>query len=76
MFVGASRKALVASLLDSSERVAATPDPAMVVFVAAPGSGKTRIIQEFYRTLAGREQDPAYWPASLLEEVPDGGLSS
>jgi hypothetical protein len=75
MFVGASRKALVASLLDSSERVAATRDPAMVVFVAAPGSGKTRIIQEFYRRLAGGQQDPAYWPASLLEEAPDGGLS-
>ena len=66
MFVGASRKALVASLLDSSERVAATRDPAMVVFVAAPGSGKTRIIQEFYPGLLAasktrRTGQPACW---------------
>lgn len=75
MFVGASRKAQVESLFGSSERAAATRAPAMVVLVAAPGSGKTRIIQEFYRTLAGGQHDPAYWPASLLDEAPDGGLS-
>ena len=46
----------------------------MVVLVAVPGAGKTRIIQEFYRKLAGGQPDPAYWPPSLLTEAPDGGL--
>jgi hypothetical protein len=75
MFVGASRKAQVTSLLNSLGLIAANRDPAMVVLVAAPGSGKTRIIQEFYRALAAGQRNPAYWPASLLDEVPDGSLS-
>ena len=46
----------------------------MVVLIAAPGAGKTRIIQELYRALAATQPDPAYWPVSLLDEAPDGGL--
>lgn len=46
----------------------------MVVFIAPPGSGKTRIIQEFYRELAATQPDPPYWPPSLSDDAPDGGL--
>ena len=46
----------------------------MVVLIAAPGAGKTRMIGELYRALAATQPDPAYWPVSLLDEAPDGGL--
>lgn len=46
----------------------------MVVLIAPPGSGKTRIVQEFYRELAARQPAPAYWPPSLVEDDADNGL--
>jgi hypothetical protein len=74
VFVGATRIAQVEALLEDFRRVAARREPAMVVLVAAPGSGKTRIVQEFYRKLAAGQTGPAYWPPSLLDESPDHGL--
>jgi hypothetical protein len=74
LFVGAARYAQVKSLLIAAERSRALRESALVVFVAPPGSGKTRIIQEFYRALAATQPDPRYWPPSLVDEDPDGGL--
>jgi hypothetical protein len=74
LFVGAARFAQVKSLLVAAARSRALRESGMVVFVAPPGSGKTRIIQEFYRELAATQPDPPYWPPSLVDEEPDGGL--
>jgi hypothetical protein len=74
LFVGASRRAQVESLLAEFDRAVVRREPLLITLVAAPGAGKTRIIQEFYRELAGRQPAPPYWPASLLAESPDGGL--
>jgi hypothetical protein len=73
-FVGADRQAQVERLLDLFSHVASRPEPAMVVLVAPPGWGKTRIVQEFYRELAAGQPDPPYWPADLLTEAADGEL--
>lgn len=74
MFVGASRRAQVESLLAEFDQVAARWEPTLITLVAPPGGGKTRIIQEFYRELTARQPAPPYWPASLLDESPDRGL--
>jgi len=74
LFVGASRRAQVESLLAEFDQVAARWEPTLITLVAAPGGGKTRIIQEFYRELTARQPAPPYWPASLLDESPDRGL--
>jgi tetratricopeptide (TPR) repeat protein len=44
-----------------------TPGPRVVAIVAESGLGKTRVVQEFYRRLAVREQGETlrYWPAAL-----------
>jgi hypothetical protein len=73
-FVGADRKAHVERLLSLLSHVASRQEPTMVVLVAAPGWGKTRIVQEFYRKLAAGQPDPAYWPSDLLTEAADGDL--
>ena len=39
---------------------------------AGTGWGKTRLVHEFYRSLAARQPEPAYWPASIVEAVPEG----
>jgi hypothetical protein len=73
-FVGADRRVQVERLLDLVSHVASRQEPTLVVLVAAPGWGKTRIIQEFYRKLAAGQPPPAYWPANLLTEAADGEL--
>jgi hypothetical protein len=74
LFVGAMRNAQVKSLLAACELTSSSRESALVVFVAPPGTGKTRIIQEFYRELAAVQPDPPYWPRSLVDEEHDGGL--
>lgn len=70
VFVGQSRQAEVDRLLARFASVSEHREPALVVYVAPPGWGKTRIVQEFYRRLAAGQPAPAYWPRSL---VPDSG---
>jgi tetratricopeptide (TPR) repeat protein len=74
MFVGTERKTQVDWLASKFSRVPALNEPMLVVLVAPPGWGKTRIVQEFYRELAALQPDPAYWPDSLAQEAPDGTL--
>lgn len=43
--------------------------PVWFHYEAPTGSGKTRIVQEFYRLLAReRQDDPGYWPATMWSE--------
>jgi AAA ATPase-like protein len=69
MFVGRHRQAEVHRLADMYDRVRLTAEPHLVVYSAPPGWGKTRIVQEFYRLLAARQPEPAYWPPTLVPSL-------
>ena len=71
VFVGSARLAEVEDLLSRFTTAQTNVAPAMVAYVAPPGWGKTRIIQEFYRRLAAQQPRPPYWPAALVA-TPDG----
>jgi len=68
MFVGADRHTKVDRLVSLFDRVRDEAIPMLVVYIAPPGCGKTRIVQEFYRRLAASQPDPRYWPDSLVPE--------
>ncbi|MEJ2859143.1 MULTISPECIES: ATP-binding protein [unclassified Saccharothrix] len=72
MFVGAERRAEVARLRGQFEELRRDRATRMVVYVSPPGWGKTRIVQEFYRSLAEAQAAPAYWPESIVGEVSGG----
>jgi len=72
VFVGANRRAEVERLSHCLKEVSSKRAPALVVYVSPPGWGKTRIVQEFYRAIAGQQTSPPYWPASLVELGADG----
>ncbi|MEU2613022.1 AAA family ATPase [Micromonospora sp. NPDC007271] len=74
MFVGRDRQAEVHQLEDLFDKVRATAQPHLTVLSAPPGWGKTRVVQEFYRSLAARQPQPAYWPSTLVPSV-DGRTS-
>jgi tetratricopeptide (TPR) repeat protein len=74
VFVGTERVREVERLVQDFNRVTALREPALVVLVATPGAGKTRIVQEFYRELATRQPEHPYWLASLVTEVSDAGV--
>lgn len=71
MFVGRDRQAEIHQLEDLFEKVRATSQPHLTVLAAPPGWGKTRIVQEFYRSLAARQPQPAYWPLALVASADD-----
>ena len=57
-------------LLDAWRDVASDGGPRIVVLRGDSGTGKTRLVQEFYRWLAKRhrsEEGASYWPAGLAE---------
>lgn len=45
--------------------------PRMDVLSAPSGEGKTRIVQEFYRSLALNQPLPHYWPSTLTDDDVD-----
>ncbi|MBA3328786.1 MAG: AAA family ATPase, partial [Solirubrobacterales bacterium] len=65
-FVGAERRAVLTELLDIYEDVVAAGSTAVVSLEAPRGWGKTRLVHEFYATLAARPGQ-SYWPLRLLE---------
>ena len=69
-FVGAGRRLLVDGLVAIYDRVRTTSTPAWVALEAPSGWGKTRIVREFYAALAGTQEAPAYWPASIVNSTP------
>lgn len=64
-FGGEKRIELVESLAATFEAVEWSAQPRLVCLEAAPGWGKTRILQELYARMA---RDQSYWPPALLTE--------
>lgn len=64
LFVGKSHHAAVRTLVECFQRLSDS-GPRFVCLVAPPGWGKTRVIQEFYATLATSQPAPPYWPPDL-----------
>ena len=64
------RDAELERLLAHWESVRAGDGPRVVVLLAEPGLGKTRLAQELYARLVAREQGgaPGYWPPTLGED--------
>jgi tetratricopeptide (TPR) repeat protein len=68
-FVGQERKAAVMQLVNIFDQTVQSSAPHFVCLLAEAGSGKTRIIQEFYSFLQTHRQPSGdYWP-----ELLDGG---
>ncbi len=69
MFVGAQRRAVVDDLLDAYDAVAAGEGPQGWFLTAPSGSGKSRVVHEFYARLAAERQPGAeharYWPQHI-----------
>lgn len=65
-FHGEARASAVDFILAEYDRVISLSEPRWVSVTAPSGWGKTRLVQEFYRRLAMRQGDEAYWPANLL----------
>jgi hypothetical protein len=42
--------------------------PQIALITGLPGSGKTRLIQEFFATLSRQQMSPAYWPQSIVDD--------
>ena len=67
-FVGAGRHTIVEQLVSAFDNIE-SGSSAWFHLEAPTGSGKTRIIQEFYRVIAAdRQHNPAYWPASIVDD--------
>lgn len=65
---GEKRRAAVDSMLKTYEVVRTLKEPRWVAITAPTGWGKTRLVQEVYRTLAmDQNEENAYWPADLLD---------
>lgn len=69
--LGSERRRLVDDLVASFDEVADSGSPQWWSFEAAPGWGKTRLVQELYQRLAGRQEAPAYWPPALVSDGED-----
>jgi hypothetical protein len=66
-FVGDDRNAIVDEFLNAFSRIQKSCQPELHLLVAPAGWGKTRIIQEFYRQLAAKQnKDSRYWPADFF----------
>jgi hypothetical protein len=42
--------------------------PQIALITGLPGSGKTRLIQEFFTALSRQQNSPAYWPQSIVDD--------
>jgi tetratricopeptide (TPR) repeat protein len=71
VFVGQERKQIVADLVKTFESVAEGSGSKFVCLASLPGTGKTRIVQEFFAALAATHDTSGYWPKSLIP--PDSG---
>ncbi|GAA3199443.1 hypothetical protein ACFO1B_02785 [Dactylosporangium siamense] len=76
MFVGSGRVAEVERLVAAFDAVRTGSVPALITYVAPPGWGKTRLVQELYLRLAAVQAEPWYWPPSLVGEPGAGAVSS
>lgn len=77
MFFGADRQRILGEMLEKWRLAAFTASPQLMFLVGEPGYGKTKLVHEFYRSLAAEQKTPAYWPESIgeLETVQDLSIS-
>src|SRR4051812_31246209 len=64
-YVGKDRRAIVNSLRERLDKVTARRSAKMVILTGGPGQGKTRVLREFYRSLAQSQTPPPYWPEAF-----------
>ena len=78
VFVGEERREIVADLVTAFDEIKGGGTSRLVTLVSMPGWGKTRIIQEFYSSLALEQNEPHYWPDSLvvIEDGEEGILGA
>lgn len=67
-FVDQTRLGVVKTLQDEFSQVKSAGEPRLVVIEGHPGTGKTRIIQEFYERLRTAGNSTTSWPELLRSE--------
>lgn len=65
-FYGDSRIKLVDGLLDVFDSIICDRSPTWISLEAPSGWGKTRVVQEFYASIAARQKSE-YWPSSIVD---------
>lgn len=66
LFVGESRHKALMQLESAYRRTIQEHRPSLVVISGIAGSGKTRLVQEFFNRLASSQPEPRYWPTHFL----------
>lgn len=67
-FVGSSRHEALMLLEGLHSEVLESHVPQIALITGLPGSGKTRLIQEFFTALSRQQNSPAYWPQSIVDD--------
>ena len=67
-FVGSSRHEALMLLEGLYSEALQSRVPQIALITGLPGSGKTRLIQEFFATLSRQQTSPAYWPQSIVDD--------
>ncbi len=79
LFVGVDRLAILEEICDLWKECKSGGRSRLVVIEGQPGSGKTRLVQEFYARLAASQPKPGYWPPRIeppIKESGKGGASA
>lgn len=66
-FVGEKRHEALMLLEGAFSEVLQGRHPQVALITGLPGSGKTRLIQEFFATLSRQQKSSRYWPPSIVE---------
>jgi tetratricopeptide (TPR) repeat protein len=73
VFVGESRRKVLAALTGAFDEVRTGETARVAVLASQPGWGKTRIVQELYARLSARQ---AYWPPAIVDAAQSTTLSA
>ena len=63
--IGQGHQRILTKIWDAYHRANSLQAVQMVVIEGPTGFGKTRVVHEFYRQLAEKQSEPAYWPEAL-----------
>jgi len=63
------RSQITDQLFSHFQSVSAGDGSKLVVLQGNPGVGKTFAVQQFYKKLAASQEDPKYWPDSIVEDL-------
>jgi tetratricopeptide (TPR) repeat protein len=73
-FIGGSRHSALQQLEAAYYRTVQEYRPSLVVVSGIAGSGKTRLVQEFFNRLAAGQQESRYWPIHFSTVTPGTSL--